>query len=434
MPTNSVVEGAVYSSWHPHFTPQWLSEKLATYLPKRVVGVVIDPACGAGNLLSAAALRLRADKQDANELVFVGSDISIRAVRACRTNLSRLLPERNFQIEHADFLKTSVMWPERRPVSVVMNPPFRGYGGLQNRTRRRIARLLDMRGRFNLGYAFVHRAVALYQPDALVSLLPSNWIYSRRSQFRSELDALGGAWDWEDVGDTAFRGVDVHVGILIWRPKQKARKASKAKATWVGLATAGYEVRQGVATGSDASFFGVAESRVSTGRRMPAVRGRDVDRGRSSEIWVPPSSRAAVELSVFARMVGERILASLRTRTCVLSGRRRVFEYHERIPEWFSDEPKLLLPEIAVGEIRIELDDAGRKMPLHSVLAVRVPSSALGRALRQYLKGPRQQRELLSKSPRLSGGAVRLQVDAIRAAVVRWLRYRARMTRSNSRK
>jgi hypothetical protein len=356
----------------------------------------------------------------------MGTDKSIRAVRACRSTLSRLLPEGNFRVDQADFLAASVQPPTLKPVTVVMNPPFRGYGELRDDTRRRISRLLEMKGRFNLGYAFVQRAVALYQPETLVSLLPSNWVYSRGSSFRRELDALNGRWDWEDVGDTAFRGLSVHLGILVWHPRGRAVRHSSPTSKCTTLSKAGLEVRQGVATGSDAAFFNIANSELPIGTRMPGVRGRDVDRGANSFIWVPPPNSSDPDTRIFARTVSRSILAALKRRTCVVSRHRRIFEYHDAIPPWFSDCPKLLLPEIAVGEVRVELDRNGAKLPLHSVIAIRVPSISVGLALRRYLKGSRQQRRMLSNAPRLSGGAARLQVGAIRDALRAWLRKRQR--------
>jgi hypothetical protein len=80
------------------------------------------------------------------------------------------------------------------------------------------------------------------------------------------------------------------------------------------------------------------------------------------------------------------------------------------------------LPEIVTTAVRIELDSHGKKLPLHSVIAVKVPSIAAGRRLRRYLKGEKEQRSLISRAPRLSGGAVRLQVSAIRRVLLEWLR------------
>jgi hypothetical protein len=427
---SSVDSASLFSDFHPHYTPQWLSERLASHLPRQFSGSVIDPACGAGNLLAAAAVHLKGAARDSDDIEFIGSDVSKRAVRACRDTLSGLLPNNNFRIEHADFLRMGIesdgLAPN--PTAVLMNPPFRGYGALDERTRKRIVRLLDMKGRFNLGYAFVHRAVAMYRPEILVSLLPSNWVYSKASSFRAELDALNGTWEWEDVGDGAFHGINTHVGILLWQRKTCGKRIQKSGASSsAALTGAGLEVRQGVATGRDDIFSRIAQNPMPFGSRRLAVRGRDVERNTGEMIWVPPNSSTDSLCSSFAAHVDKALIAELKTRVCVTGKRRRLFEYHEAIPKWFRRVPKLLLPEIAAGEVRVELDSYGKKLPLHSVIAVKVPSIAIGQRLRQYLKDAKQQRRLLSKAPRLSGGAVRLQVGAVRRVLLTWLRSKGKV-------
>ena len=124
----------------------------------------------------------------------------------------------------------------------------------------------------------------------------------------------------------------------------------------------------------------------------------------------------------FVEHVEKPLVDQLKSRICVRSGRRRLFEFHETAPKWFRQAPKLLLPEIVTTAVRIELDSHGKKLPLHSVIAVKVPSIAAGRRLRRYLKCDKQQRSLISRAPRLSGGSVRLQVSAIRRVLLEWLR------------
>jgi hypothetical protein len=181
-------------------------------------------------------------------------------------------------------------------------------------------------------------------------------------------------------------------------------------------------VRQGVATGRDELFSQVALVHLPFGTCRLAVRGRDVERGSGTMMWVPPRASTDALSSTFAKYVDPGLLAELKTRSCVTSRRRRPFEYHDPIPKWFRGLPKLLVPEIAATELRVELDEDGRKLPLHSVIAVKVPSVAVGRALRRYFKDSKRQRSLLSTAPRLSGGAARLQVGAIRRVLLAWLR------------
>jgi predicted RNA methylase len=418
----------VFANWHPHFTPPWLSRRLVDHVPSHFSGTVIDPACGAGNLLAATALKTAATYRP-GEIHLAGTDISTRAVRACRDVLSRLLPHGNFHVLKRDFLRGSDYESPLSPSVVVMNPPFRGYGELSQDDRLRIRSSLQMKGRFNLGHAFVVRAIGVYAPERLIALLPSNWVYTRSGWFRDQLQELKGKWDWEDIGDGAFRDVDVHLGILVWSHTPRRGKSRQKISNGDGSTFAGLEVRQGVATGADDVFLNIAQCPNSIGAWRPAVKGRDVGRTSARQVWVPPAEFRREELTAFLENIPPSMLDRLSRRSCVRSKRRTVLEYHEAIPDWFFEKPKLLLPEIVTGELRVELDAEGSKMPLHSVIAVRVPSIATGKLLLAHLRSPRVQNRLLHAAPRLNGGAVRLQVGAVRDILSRWMVAQAKKSR-----
>ena len=397
--------GGLASAWR--LTCHWVSG-----------GQFVDPACGAGNLLLAGAMRV-AGSGSQRSVRFVGWDISPRAVRSCRAVLSSVVARDRVSVRRCDFL-------ERRrnrvdgEVAVIMNPPFKGYGRLCPEARKRVGELYGLKGRFNLSYAFVRHAIALFRPSQLVSLLPSNWMYSRSSSFRGELERTSGAWEWEDVG-CAFDGLSVDVGILHWRPAPSRTRGREKAPRRTTLPTQDVVVRQGVATGRDEVFTALAADPPVVGRVMEAARGRDVGRKSGMRIWVPSELLEGDEARVRSHLTAD-MRRELRRRSCVRSGRRKIHEYHDPVPPWFMDNPKVLLPEIVSGSLRCEVDSLGRRLPLHSVIAVKVPSAEAGRELSEYLALPRQQRRLLTGAPRLSGGAVRLQVGAVRDAVGRWLR------------
>lgn len=409
-----------FSDAHPHYTPKWLSEKVAEHIPLDFRGRVIDPACGSGNLLVAAALWTNAARRCSDDLEFIGSDVSVRAVRSCERVLANLLPAGNFRIQRTDFLGTSAIDPSEVPSVVVMNPPFCGYGELHSRIRKQVAHRLGLKGRFNLSHAFVRRAVEIFHPRVLVSLLPSNWIYSRASAFRDELDRLGGGWEWEDVGASAFRRVNTHVGILVWRPDGRDSSSSNPRPHSKLLTQIGIEVKQGVATGRDAAFEEIASLNLPIGRNVYAAKGRDIGRTSGSMVWVPPMTFDVRFKRRFVDSVPSRLAKELRNRTCVVNGRRELFEYHEAMPAWFTGAPKLLVPEIVCGALRVELDAGGTRLPLHSAIAIRVPSIELGLALQRHLQSKDERESLVSKAPKLNGGAVRMQVASLRESIIRW--------------
>ena len=416
--TDSITVGQ-FADWHPHYTPRWLSERIATHLPRGFSGTVVDPACGAGNLLIASSLRLGAQARGCGDLKLRGVDTSLKAVAACVKSLAELLPRRSYHISRADFLrqKTTTI---QGPTAVVMNPPFKGYGRMSVRTRRQISQGLGMKGRFNLSHAFVRHAMTILRPTYLISLLPSNWVHSRAGWFRSELTAIGGSWEWEDVGDAAFDMVDVHVGILVWRSATVGRTRYVTQDSARNGPTPAFEVRCGVATGADSTFLAIAARRPAVGKVITAVRGRDVDRATGAPIWLPAAGHKA-SYTALRSSISSKLRQVLEERSCVLSGRRGTFEFHESAPDWFTRGPKLLLPEIVSGNLRIELDAQGRKLPLHSVIAVRAPSIRTAKNLRTYLLRPEVTHDMLAGAPRLSGGAKRLQVGAVRDSITRWL-------------
>lgn len=405
-----------FATWNPHFTPQWLSETLAGQLPESFRGLIVDPACGAGNLLAAVALNTGPAGADRT---FLGYDTSTRAVKSCVSALGAILAPTHFNIERRDFLALTTFEGDRR-VAVLMNPPFRGYGSMTERRRTQVRRRVGMRGRFNLAYAFVLKAIRVFEPDLLVALLPSNWVYSGGSSFRGELDALGGTWTWRDVGD-AFPGVSAHVGVLNWTSAATARTKGLVVPKRLLRAVGSLSVHQGIATGRDGVFEDLASLALPVGTIREAMRGRDVARGTSSLIWVPPTRLTRRSEEMLSALVPRPLRETLEARSCVRAKKRQAFEFQESMPEWFTGEPKVLVPEVVSRQLRADLDADGSSLPLHSVIAIRVPSAALGQELVDHLQDGAVERDLKSSSPRLSGGAWRLQVGAIRRCVDRWI-------------
>jgi len=265
----------------------------------------------------------------------------------------------------------------------------------------------------------VVKAISDYKPELLVAILPSNWMYSRTSAFRSRLEEQAGEWSWEDVGD-AFDRVAAHVGVLTWRAGRSTETRSGPQARIKDVA--GFEVRQGVATGSDDAFRTIAEMGFGYGTVVEAVVGRNVDSAVANRpIWVPGRGpRSSRSWAGVADELPVNIRRLLEARSCVRISGRHVLEYHESFPEWFLGQPKLLLPEVVSEKLRVEVDRGGGKLPLHSTFAIRVPNLVAAESLIQYLRSDIAMEYLKGVCPRLSGGAIRLTAGAIRNCVAAW--------------
>lgn len=405
--TDAQLADELFARWNPHFTPRWLSENLVEQLPQTFVGTVVDPACGSGNLLAAAALRLR--EREGNH--FVGVDKDARALATCKSALGRLLPPSAVSLKKSDFLGLRAIATKAAHSAVVMNPPFMGYGVMEEGFRRELAKKFQLRGRFNLAHAFVLAALRLVDPDILVALLPSNWYYSKVSDFRRRLDSIPGSWAWRDVGADVFGRVSTHVGVLTWS-RDRVRFKRDVERRPEGLVLGhinGLEVRNGVATGRDHAYIELsAQAALRLGRRALAARGRDVERPTKVPIWVPPHRPSTRQVETLVRTIPSNIRHQLSKRSCVREGDRDWFSYHDAVPEWFFGTPKLLLPEVVTRGVRVEIDDNGEVLPLHSCIAVRLPSPESAAILRDELSSHEAMKYFESTAPRLEGGALRL--------------------------
>jgi SAM-dependent methyltransferase len=374
---------------------------------------VLDPACGAGNLLIAAA---ESAQGSGLSLRFVGVDRSKRAVVACSEALEHVASGRS-RVVHEDFLDLkAARFRPGRPLYVLMNPPFAGYGRLPENRRRRVAARTQIGGRFNLAHAFVAHAIQRFRPDRLVALLPSNWARSSAPHFREWLDDSSGVWRWAEVRGNAFPGLSVRVGILEWTSggvKESVPAGRRGPCTT-------REIRNGVATGSDATFIalGSLNRKEFGGTRALGMRGRDVGRDTSPAIWIPPRDKE--ELNRAKSALPDRFVEKLQSRSCVTLRDRHILQFHDRVPGWFLDEPKVVVPEISSGDsLRVTCDPDGLVLPLHSTLAIRGQSKSEVRRLASLLRADEAATCLRRTGGRLNGDSFRVTVRGLTALIAR---------------
>jgi hypothetical protein len=160
----------------------------------------------------------------------------------------------------------------------------------------------------------------------------------------------------------------------------------------------------------------IAELQPSSGRVVPAVRGRDVaaqiELSQMPRLWLPPRRRTA-QVREFVRQLPKGYKRMLSDRFCVKSLGRPMWGFHESLPKWFLNKPKIILPEICT-KISVFSDVEGRVLPLHSTIAISVSSGAEARKLAQHLLSRETWNRLRTKCPHMMNGAIRITVPILR--------------------
>jgi type I restriction-modification system DNA methylase subunit len=89
--TNKEILGQIYMDWNisnkysgQFFTPSHIARMMAAILPSQ--GSILDPTCGAGVMLIAAAKTMTYEQ--ANQAFFVGQDLDPTCVKMCALNLA----------------------------------------------------------------------------------------------------------------------------------------------------------------------------------------------------------------------------------------------------------------------------------------------------------------------------------------------------------
>lgn len=379
---------------------------------------VLDPACGRGDLLVAAV-----DEFGTHGIHYVGIDKDPKALRVCELELA--VRGADASLYRADFFDSDLftLTGSTRNVHVTMNPPFRGYGHLSRRTRKALLHAApDLSGRYNLAHAFLVKILTQLRPKSVVALLPGTWPKAAYNH----LGYLTGLPrnSWKVLPESTFRSATTTAGLLVLRnPGERALGNRSARRPHHGLPL---EIRQGVATGADATFIQLATLHPSSGRLVHAARGRDVAMNRPVDelptIWVPPA-RKTRSLVSFVEAWPEDIAARLIGRFCVSQNQRPPWRFHESYPSWFLSHPKLLVPEVCT-RISTIYDANGRVLPLHSTIAIRVNDATEARGVAGLLVSDHTWSWLRRRSPRMVNGAIRLTTPNLRELLAEraWIR------------
>ncbi|WP_026423422.1 Eco57I restriction-modification methylase domain-containing protein [Actinokineospora inagensis] len=266
-----------------HYTPVGLAEFLAESVARNMSGLdvvrVLDPACGDGELLFAAA-RVVGRLWAGVAVELTGYDLDGEAVRlaekrARESGLGGSWHEGDFIVEAAG------LEPDSFDV-IITNPPYVRTQQLGAEAARVLAGGFNLVGRIDLTHPFVGSFPRLLRAGGVMGLLCSNRFLSTRAgaNVRSLFDGDLHPIELYDLGDTRLFSAAVLPAIVIASRTESSGRCRFATA---------YRDEGAVVT-SDVSLFEAlradADSVIEHGGKAVAVQvGELADRADSTEPW-----------------------------------------------------------------------------------------------------------------------------------------------------
>lgn len=222
-----------------HYTP----EQLAAFVARRAVGAlrgdhttcltVLDPACGAGELLAAVANAASASGLAAPDLVGVDRDPA--AIRLATARLQHVRAE-SVSLRCGDYLApTTVPAADTgRYDLVICNPPYVRTQVLGAARSRDLARRFGLTGRVDLQHAFIAAVTARLATGGTLGLICSNRFLSTQAghSLRSLLLSQYEVAELWDLGDTKLFTAAVLPAVVVAR---RGSSAPGADGTFVRI-------------------------------------------------------------------------------------------------------------------------------------------------------------------------------------------------------
>lgn len=203
-----------------HYTPAELARFLAARSVAQLAGtdrewVVVDPACGDGELLLAAAEAARAAEFSCAPRL-IGYDNDPDAVALARTRLASA--GLRADIVMGDFLTRQRALPSASVDLVITNPPYVRTQHLGQDAAQLLAAEFGLSGRVDLTHPFVTVASRLLRPGGVLGLLCSNRVFTTLAGGnvrRTLLDDGLNVRELYDLGDTKLFRAAVLPAIVI---------------------------------------------------------------------------------------------------------------------------------------------------------------------------------------------------------------------------
>ncbi len=206
-----------------HYTPSQLAGFVArralAELPRREQFVVLDPACGDGELLLAIAAEAETAGLPAPHLV--GVDRDKEAVAAAKERLGKA-PAASVVVRCEDFLAVGIEQAGELPSTydlVISNPPYVRTQVLGSARAQALARQFGLTGRVDLYHAFVAAMTANLSEEGVLGLLCSNRFLTTKGghSLRSLLLRHYEVAEVWDLGDTKLFEAAVLPAVVIAR-------------------------------------------------------------------------------------------------------------------------------------------------------------------------------------------------------------------------
>lgn len=267
-----------------HYTPT----ALADFLARRALAgapagggelTVVDPACGDGELLLAAARAARGAGHT-GPVELTGYEIDERAAAAATRRLRAAgLPG---DIVAGDFLTHQRTMRSGTADLVITNPPYVRTQHLGRTTARLVADEFGLTGRVDLTHPFVAVAARLLRPGGTLALLCSNRFLTTLAGANIRRTLLAGPLRVDeivDLGDTRmFRAAVLPAVIIARKTATAGRPARYVRA---------YRTRTGAADTAGTSLFEALEA-PETGTALHNGRHYEVEVGT----FAPPDDTA----------------------------------------------------------------------------------------------------------------------------------------------
>ena len=340
-----------------HYTPPelagFLARRGAAHLPPGKRLRILDPACGDGELLLAAATAAAERGHEVGELA--GLDLDADAVGRARQRLAGVAAPVSLSVE--DFTRAPGGGaPPGRFDFIITNPPYVRTQVLGADVSRQLAARFQLQGRIDLTHAFVAAMRQLLAPGGVIALLCSNRFLSTRAGLNAR-QLLGSGYvlhEVYDLGDTRlFRAAVLPAVVVAARRGNRRGAASPARFTRIYQAPAGGAPARRYPSVVAALDNG-EDGRVAVGPRNFVIETGALVRGDPRDPWrLGRGSDARWFADVMAgcwQTYGET--AKIRVGIKTTADAVFIRENWDDLPEHERPEPQLLLPLITHADTR----------------------------------------------------------------------------------